>query len=474
MTENKSTIQTAAGVPERERAVLVAVVRDSQELRQSEEYLDELEFLAETADITTVRRFSQRLPQPSSRIYVGPGKLEEIAAYCEEHAVDVAIFDDELTPAQTRNIERAMPCRILDRTRLILDIFLARAQTAYAKTQVQLAQYEYMLPRLAGLWTHLERQRGGTGTRGGAGEREIETDRRIVRNRISKLKEDLKKIDRQMAVQRSNRGQLVRVALVGYTNVGKSTLMNLIAKSEVFAENKLFATLDTTVRKVVFDNLPFLLSDTVGFIRKLPTELIESFKSTLDEVREADLLLHVVDVSGCEGRDPKADFEQINHELEGFSADLATRPQIVLGNKCDIATPEQVEEFKQFVEAKGLTFVPISAATRQGVDALPAMVYSRLKELPPVKVFEAEYVKPSLVDAPTRPFTVERTGAHEFTVDAPWLERILAGTNVEDYESLQYFQTQLGDSGILDELVRQNVEEDDTIKIGEYEFDYVY
>ena len=297
MTENKSTIQTAAGVPERERAVLVAVVRDSQELRQSEEYLDELEFLAETADITTVRRFSQRLPQPSSRIYVGPGKLEEIAAYCEEHAVDVAIFDDELTPAQTRNIERAMPCRILDRTRLILDIFLARAQTAYAKTQVQLAQYEYMLPRLAGLWTHLERQRGGTGTRGGAGEREIETDRRIVRNRISKLKEDLKKIDRQMAVQRSNRGQLVRVALVGYTNVGKSTLMNLIAKSEVFAENKLFATLDTTVRKVVFDNLPFLLSDTVGFIRKLPTELIESFKSTLDEVREADLLLHVVDIS---------------------------------------------------------------------------------------------------------------------------------------------------------------------------------
>ena len=222
---------------------------------------------------------------------MGPGKLEEIAAYCEEHAVDVAIFDDELTPAQTRNIERAMPCRILDRTRLILDIFLARAQTAYAKTQVQLAQYEYMLPRLAGLWTHLERQRGGTGTRGGAGEREIETDRRIVRNRISKLKEDLKKIDRQMAVQRSNRGQLVRVALVGYTNVGKSTLMNLIAKSEVFAENKLFATLDTTVRKVVFDNLPFLLSDTVGFIRKLPTELIESFKSTLDEVREADLLL---------------------------------------------------------------------------------------------------------------------------------------------------------------------------------------
>ena len=280
-----------------ERAVLVAVIRDQQDPRQAEEYLAELEFLAETAGIVGVRRFTQRLLQPSARIYVGPGKLEEIAAYCKEEEIDVAIFDDELSPSQTRNIEAAMPCRILDRTRLILDIFMSRAQTAYAKTQVQLANYQYMLPRLSGMWTHLERQRGGTGTRGGAGEREIETDRRIIRNRISKLKEDLQKIDRQMAVQRSNRGSMVRVALVGYTNVGKSTLMNLISKSEVFAENKLFATLDTTVRKVVFDNLPFLLSDTVGFIRKLPTELIESFKSTLDEVREADLLLHVVDIS---------------------------------------------------------------------------------------------------------------------------------------------------------------------------------
>ncbi|MBQ5717619.1 MAG: GTPase HflX, partial [Alistipes sp.] len=280
-----------------ERAVLVAVIRDNQEPRQAEEFLDELEFLAETADIETVRRFTQRLPQPSSRIYVGPGKLQEIADYCKENEIDVVIFDDELNPSQTRNIEQAMPCRILDRTRLILDIFLSRAQTAYAKTQVQLANYEYLLPRLSGMWTHLERQRGGTGTRGGAGEREIETDRRQIRNRITKLKEDLKKIDRQMAVQRSNRGSMVRVALVGYTNVGKSTLMNLISKSEVFAENKLFATLDTTVRKVVFDNLPFLMSDTVGFIRKLPTELIESFKSTLDEVREADLLIHVVDIS---------------------------------------------------------------------------------------------------------------------------------------------------------------------------------
>ena len=392
MTENKSTIQTAAGVPERERAVLVAVVRDSQELRQSEEYLDELEFLAETADITTVRRFSQRLPQPSSRIYVGPGKLEEIAAYCEEHAVDVAIFDDELTPAQTRNIERAMPCRILDRTRLILDIFLARAQTAYAKTQVQLAQYEYMLPRLAGLWTHLERQRGGTGTRGGAGEREIETDRRIVRNRISKLKEDLKKIDRQMAVQRSNRGQLVRVALVGYTNVGKSTLMNLIAKSEVFAENKLIATLDTTVRKVVFDNLPFLLSDTVGFIRKLPTELIESFKSTLDEVREADLLLHVVDISHPRFEDQIAVVKQTLQEIGA-----GDKPVYLVFNKIDAytwtekadddltpATDENrsLDDLKQSWIAKANTpCIFLSAKRRTNIDKFRQDLYGMVREI---------------------------------------------------------------------------------------------
>ena len=392
MTENKSTIQTAAGVPERERAVLVAVVRDSQELRQSEEYLDELEFLAETADITTVRRFSQRLPQPSSRIYVGPGKLEEIAAYCEEHAVDVAIFDDELTPAQTRNIERAMPCRILDRTRLILDIFLARAQTAYAKTQVQLAQYEYMLPRLAGLWTHLERQRGGTGTRGGAGEREIETDRRIVRNRISKLKEDLKKIDRQMAVQRSNRGQLVRVALVGYTNVGKSTLMNLIAKSEVFAENKLFATLDTTVRKVVFDNLPFLLSDTVGFIRKLPTELIESFKSTLDEVREADLLLHVVDISHPRFEDQISVVKQTLQEIGA-----GDKPVYLVFNKIDAytwtekadddltpATDENrsLDDLKQSWIAKANTpCIFLSAKRRTNIDKFRQDLYGMVREI---------------------------------------------------------------------------------------------
>ena len=394
MTEHKPTIQT--NIPTegavRERAVLIAVVRDSQELRQSEEYLDELEFLAETADIETVKRFTQRLPQPSSRIYIGPGKLEEIAAYCEEHAIDVAIFDDELTPAQTRNIERAMPCRILDRTRLILDIFLSRAQTAYAKTQVQLAQYEYMLPRLAGMWTHLERQRGGTGTRGGAGEREIETDRRIVRNRISKLKEDLKKIDRQMSVQRSNRGQMVRVALVGYTNVGKSTLMNLIAKSEVFAENKLFATLDTTVRKVVFDNLPFLLSDTVGFIRKLPTELIESFKSTLDEVREADLLIHVVDISHPQFEEQIAVVKQTLQEIGA-----GDKPVYLVFNKIDAytwvekasddltpATDENrsLDELRQSWIAKANTpCIFLSALRRTNIDKFRHDLYGMVREI---------------------------------------------------------------------------------------------
>ena len=345
MKEDKVSIKQRREEPlptveEREtRAVLVAVIRDSQNPATAVEYLDELEFLAETANIKSVKRFTQRLPQPLSKIYVGPGKLEEIAEWCKENEIDVAIFDDELSPAQTRNIEQVMPCRIMDRTRLILDIFMSRAQTAYAKTQVELAQHEYMLPRLAGLWTHLERQRGGTGTRGGAGEREIETDRRIVRNRISKLKEDLKKIDRQMAVQRSNRGQMVRVALVGYTNVGKSTLMNLISKSEVFAENKLFATLDTTVRKVVFDNLPFLMSDTVGFIRKLPTELIESFKSTLDEVREADLLIHVVDISHPQFEEQIAVVKQTLQEIGA-----GEKPVFLVFNKIDAYTYIKKEE----------------------------------------------------------------------------------------------------------------------------------
>ena len=335
MEENKLNPQPAspAAADCRERAVLVAVIRDNQDPRQAEEFFDELEFLAETADICSVKRFTQRLPQPSSRIYVGPGKLEEIAAYCKEHEIDVVIFDDELTPSQLRNLDRIFKNKIYDRTSLILDIFVQRATTAYAKAQVELAQCQYLLPRLTGMWTHLERQRGGTGTRGGAGEREIETDRRVIRDRISRLKEQLKKIDRQMAVQRSNRGSLVRVALVGYTNVGKSTLMNLVSKSEVFAENKLFATLDTTVRKVVFDNLPFLLSDTVGFIRKLPHQLVESFKSTLDEVREADLLLHVVDIS-------HPNFEEqidvVKQTLQEIGA--GDKPVFLIFNKIDAYT----------------------------------------------------------------------------------------------------------------------------------------
>lgn len=279
-----------------ERVVLVAVIRDRSDERLAMEYLEELRFLAETAGAETIKIFTQKLPCPHKRTFVGEGKLEEIKQFCTENEIDSVIFDDELSPSQLRNIEHELGLKILDRTNLILDIFAQRATSAYAKTQVELAQYQYLLPRLTGMWTHLERQRGGIGMRG-PGETEIETDRRIIRDRISRLKEQLRKIDRQMAVQRSNRGAMVRVALVGYTNVGKSTIMNMLSKSEVFAENKLFATLDTTVRKVVLDNLPFLMSDTVGFIRKLPHQLVESFKSTLDEVREADLLLHVVDIS---------------------------------------------------------------------------------------------------------------------------------------------------------------------------------
>ncbi|MFR9579710.1 MAG: GTPase HflX [Rikenellaceae bacterium] len=374
------------------RAVLAAVIRDNQNPREAMEFLDELEFLAKTDNIETLRYFTQRLPQPSSRIYMGPGKLQEIAEYCKENDVDVVIFDDELSPSQTRNIEKEMPCKVLDRTRLILDIFMSRAQTAYAKTQVQLATYEYMLPRLTGMWTHLERQRGGTGTRGGAGEREIETDRRIVRNRITKLKEDLKKIDRQMAVQRSNRGSLVRIALVGYTNVGKSTLMNMISKSTVFAENKLFATLDTTVRKVVFDNLPFLLSDTVGFIRKLPTQLVESFKSTLDEVREADLLLHVVDVSH---RNYEEQIDVVKQTLTDIGA--GDKPVFLIFNKVDAytyikkdeddltpATRENLslEDLKGGWIAKANTpCIFISAKERLNVEKLRSDLYAMVREI---------------------------------------------------------------------------------------------
>ncbi|MEN6618544.1 MAG: GTPase HflX [Rikenellaceae bacterium] len=279
-----------------EKTIFVGVIRQNDDEQKVNDYLDELEFLAETAGAFGEKRFIQKLDKPNPKTYIGAGKLEEIKAYIKEHEIDLVIFDDELTPSQLRNIERGLECRILDRTNLILDIFAQRAKTAYAKTQVELAQYQYLLPRLTGLWTHLERQRGGIGMRG-PGESQIETDKRIILDKISRLKEQLKKIDRQMSAQRGNRGNLVRISLVGYTNVGKSTLMNLLAKSDVFAENKLFATLDTTVRKVVIENVPFLLSDTVGFIRKLPHQLVESFKSTLDEVREADILMHVVDIS---------------------------------------------------------------------------------------------------------------------------------------------------------------------------------
>ncbi len=357
MVNSNNDISSSADASrdERVRGVVVAVIRDGQSVEQTEEFLGELEFLAETADIVSVRRFTQRLPQPSSRIYVGPGKLEEIAAYCAENEIDVVIFDDELSPSQTRNIEKAMPCRILDRTRLILDIFMSRARTAYAKTQVQLAQYEYMLPRLAGMWTHLERQRGGTGTRGGAGEREIETDRRIVRNRISKLKEELTKIDRQM-------------------------------------ENKLFATLDTTVRKVVFDNLPFLLSDTVGFIRKLPTELIESFKSTLDEVREADLLVHVVDIS-------HPNFEEqiavVKQTLQDIGA--GEKPVYLVFNKIDAYTYVKKDEDdltpatrrnmslddlrRSWIAKANTPCIFISAAERTNIDKLRSDLYGMVREI---------------------------------------------------------------------------------------------
>ena len=323
------------------KAVFVGIVRQNEDERKVAEYLDELEFLAETAGATGDRQFVQKLDKPEKSTYIRSGKLEEIAAYCEENDIEYVIFDDELTGMQQRNIEKVIKCsHVIDRTSLILEIFAQRAQTSYAKMQVELAQYNYMLPRLAGMWTHLERQRGGIGTRGGMGETQIEVDRRIVKERISRLKDQLKKVDRQMATQRGNRGRMVRLALVGYTNVGKSTLMNLLAKSDVFAENKLFATLDTTVRKVVIENVPFLLSDTVGFIRKLPTQLIEAFKSTLDEVREADILVHVVDIS-------HSDFEEQMQVVENTLKDIGAgnKPIYVVFNKIDAYTYEEYDEF---------------------------------------------------------------------------------------------------------------------------------
>lgn len=370
-----------------ECAVLVGLITPYQDERKLEEYLDELEFLAQTAGAVVVARFRQRLDMPNPRTFVGSGKIEEIKRYLEEHEeVDCIIFDDELSSGQLRNIGRELPgVKILDRTNLILDIFARRAQTSYARTQVELAQYQYLLPRLTHMWTHLERQRGGIGLRG-PGETEIETDRRIVRDRISLLREKLSSIDRQMSTQRKNRGKTVRVALVGYTNVGKSTLMTLLSKSEVFAENKLFATLDTTVRKVVIANLPFLLTDTVGFIRKLPTELVESFKSTLDEVREADVVLHVVDIS-------HPSFEDHIAAVNGILKDIGAsdKPTIMVFNKIDAYTfvPKEdddltertrenipLEEWQRtWVNKMGDNTVFISAANRVNIDELRHKIY---------------------------------------------------------------------------------------------------
>lgn len=315
--------------PNFEKTIIVGIVTQNQSEEKLQEYLDELEFLTYTAGGEVVKRFYQKLERPNPKTFLGTGKIDEISEFVKKNNVSTVIFDDELSPSQQKNLSKIIDCKILDRTNLILDIFAQRAETSYARTQVELAQCQYLLPRLSGMWTHLERQKGGIGLRG-PGETEIETDRRIVRDRISLLKEKIKTIDRQMAVQRSNRGAMVRVALVGYTNVGKSTLMNVISKSEVFVENKLFATLDTTVRKVVIKNLPFLLSDTVGFIRKLPTQLVESFKSTLDEVREADLLLHVVDISHPDFEDHISSVNQILSDIKSNN-----KPTIMVFNKID-------------------------------------------------------------------------------------------------------------------------------------------
>lgn len=377
--------------PQVEKAVFVGVIKQGDDPKTINEYMDELEFLAETAGAVCQKRFTQKMVRPDSRSYIHSGKLEEIKLYCEENETDVVIFDDELTPTQLRNIERELNVRILDRTNLILDIFAQRAKTAYAKMQVELAQYQYLLPRLTRMWTHLERQKGGIGMRG-PGETQIETDRRIIQQKISKLKEDLKKVDRQMASQRGNRGSLVRISLVGYTNVGKSTLMNLLAKSDVFAENKLFATLDTTVRKVVIENVPFLLSDTVGFIRKLPTQLVEAFKSTLDEVREADILMHVVDISHPNFEDQ---LSVVNQTLQDIGA--INKPVFIVFNKIDnysyepydefSLTPKEtknytLDEFKNSWIAKENTpCIFISAKQKIGIEKLRSDLYKMVAEI---------------------------------------------------------------------------------------------
>ena len=376
-----------------ERAVFVGIIRRNDDESKIKEYLDELRFLAETAGITGDKTFIQKVDKPDGATYIRSGKVEEIGTYCKENGIRYCIFDDELTGMQQRNIERMMEkVVVIDRTSLILEIFAQRAQTSYAKMQVELAQLNYMLPRLAGMWTHLERQRGGRGTRGGMGETQIEADRRIVKQRITRLKEQLAKVDRQMNTQRSHRGQMVRLALVGYTNVGKSTLMNLLAKSDIFAENKLFATLDTTVRKVVIENVPFLLSDTVGFIRKLPTQLIEAFKSTLDEVREADILVHVVDIShpGFEEQ-----MEVVERTLREIGA--GNKPVYVVFNKVDAYTYKEYDEFSlepptrenrsldelknSWIAQEKSPCIFISALTKEGIPKLRNDIYKMVAEI---------------------------------------------------------------------------------------------
>ena len=376
-----------------EKTAIVGLVTQNQSEEKLNEYLDELEFLTFTAGGEVVKRFSQKTDKPHPKTFVGTGKLEEIKTYIKEHGIDSVIFDDELTPSQQKNITRELDCKVLDRTNLILDIFAQRAETSYARTQVELAQCQYLLPRLTGMWTHLERQRGGIGMRG-PGETEIETDRRIVRDRISLLKEKIKVIDKQMSTQRGNRGAMVRVALVGYTNVGKSTLMNAVGKSEVFVENKFFATLDTTVRKTVIKNLPFLLSDTVGFIRKLPTQLVDSFKSTLDEVREADLLLHVVDISHPEFEDHIAAVNKILLDIKS-----ADKPTIMVFNKIDAYKYVKIDENDETVEKTTKNFslqdwektwmsklgenntLFISATEKENFEAFREIVYEAVRKI---------------------------------------------------------------------------------------------
>ena len=393
---------------EYEKTVLVGVITATQNEEKAHEYLDELEFLTYTAGGEVVKRFTQRLDTPNPKTFIGTGKMEELTQFVQDNEIGTVIFDDELTPSQQNNIEKILRVKILDRTTLILDIFAQRAQTSYARTQVELAQYQYLLPRLTGLWTHLERQRGGIGMRG-PGETEIETDRRIVRDRIALLKKKLETIDKQMATQRGNRGALVRVALIGYTNVGKSTLMNLISKSDVFAEDKLFATLDTTVRKVVIGNLPFLLSDTVGFIRKLPTELIESFKSTLDEVRDADLLLHVVDISHPNFEDHIASVNQILGEIKSIN-----KPTIMVFNKIDAYTHLTIEDDDLMTEKTSRHFsleewkqtwmnrmngdaIFISAINKENIQEFREKVYQKVREIHVTRFPYNNFLYPEIV-----------------------------------------------------------------------------